>query len=290
MPQLALSPGAAIDLHLHTHYSDGDWTPEDLLDHLAGEGFALAAIADHDRVDTVAGLQQVAAARRLPLLAAVEMSAAWKGELTDLLCYGFDPGHNALAPLTQDLLRRQQANTRLVFERLLEKGLSFPSRPGDAPPYAEALTAITDLPASRQLHALVGLVKQHGYGTPEVSAGRLVVEAGGEFITHDPAQVAEAAHQSGAVCLLAHPGRGDGFTLFDAAALDEFRQTVSIDGLEAHYPLHTPEQTAMYQDYARQHGLLVSSGSDSHRANKLPIRYRAELSRGLLERLGVQVA
>jgi hypothetical protein len=33
-PELSLTPEAAIDLHLHTTYSDGIWTPEQLLDHL----------------------------------------------------------------------------------------------------------------------------------------------------------------------------------------------------------------------------------------------------------------
>jgi len=35
--------------------------------------------------------------------------------------------------------------------------------------------------------------------------------------------------------------------------------------------------------------LLVSAGSDSHKPEKPPIKYRAELSRELLERVGIQV-
>jgi 3',5'-nucleoside bisphosphate phosphatase len=45
----------------------------------------------------------------------------------------------------------------------------------------------------------------------------------------------------------------------------------------------------MFVEYARQHDLLVSSGSDSHGPDKPPVKYRAELSRKLLERLGVRV-
>jgi len=71
--------------------------------------------------------------------------------------------------------------------------------------------------------------------------------------------------------------------------LDELCQEVPIDGLEVYYPAHTPEQVAMYRDYARTHRLLTSSGSDSHGPAKKPIKYRAELSHSLLERLGVQI-
>ena len=99
---LRLAADEAIDLQLHTNYSDGDWTAEQLLDYLITERFSLAAITDHDRVDITSGLQKLAAAKAFPLLVAVEMSAMWKGELTDLLCYGFDPEDNCLDALAQE--------------------------------------------------------------------------------------------------------------------------------------------------------------------------------------------
>jgi hypothetical protein len=76
---------------------------------------------------------------------------------------------------------------------------------------------------------------------------------------------------------------------YDVPLLDQFRQEVPIDGLEVYYPRHTPTQTAIYRAYARRHHLLTSAGSDSHDPDKPPIPYRAELSRDLLERLGIQI-
>ena len=91
------------------------------------------------------------------------------------------------------------------------------------------------------------------------------------------------------MCLIAHPGREDGFVTYDVQLLDKLRQEVPIDGLEVYYPVHTPAQTAMYRDYAQQHHLLTSSGSDSHGPAKPPVKYRAELSRDLLERVGIHM-
>lgn len=282
---LCLAADSAIDLHTHTTHSDGHWTPEPLLDHLRRERFALAAITDHDRADTVVAIQQLALEKHLPVLVAVEMSTTWQGKLTDLLCFGFDPNHNALNDLAQDLLRRQQENTRQVFETLQRRGYIL--SPGDLP-------AILAKPSSRQPDALVTLLEAHGYGLGRPSAGgpsagEIVMAAGCAFATNDPAAVVEAAHQGGAVCLLAHPGRGDGFVTYDAELLDQFRHEVPIDGLEVYYPLHTPAQTAMYQEYAQRDRLLTSAGSDSHGPDKPPIKYRAELSRRLLERLGIWI-
>jgi predicted metal-dependent phosphoesterase TrpH len=277
---LSLAADSAIDLQLHTTYSDGSWTLEPLLDYLLRKQFSLAAITDHDRADTVAAIQQLALDKHLPVLVAVEMTTTWKGEMTDLLCFGFDPNHNALNDLAQDLLRRQQENTREVYENLQRQGYAISP---------DALSAILAKPSSQQPHALVALLKEHGYGLGEPSAGKIVIIAGCTFATNDPAAVVEAAHWSGAVCLLAHPGREDGFMTYDVQLLDQLRQEVPIDGLEVYYPVHTPAQTAMYREYAQRHHLLTSAGSDSHGPDKPPIKYRAELSRGLLERVGIQI-
>ena len=279
---LSLAADAAIDLHVHTIHSDGTWTPEELLDHLVREQFGLVAIADHDRADTAMALQQLALAKQLPVLVAVEMSASWRGEMTDLLCFGFDPNQSVLHEMAQGLLQRQQDNTREVYENLQSKGYALPQSP----------TVLADLlaqPSAQQPHALAALLKRQGYGLGEPSAGKIVLEAGCTFALNDLAAVVEAAHRSGAVCLIAHPGRTDGFVTYDFLLLGQVRQEAPIDGLEVYYPKHTPAQTAMFLQYAQQHHLLTSAGSDSHGSDKPPIKYRAELCRALLERLGIQI-
>ena len=280
---LNLAADAAIDLHLHTIYSDGKWLPEELFDHLVQEQFDLVAIADHDRADTAVAMQQLALDKHLPVLVAAEMTATWRGEMTDLLCYGFDPTHSALHELAQDLLRRQQENTRQVYENLQRKGYAIPEAPA-------VLADLLAQPSAQQPHALVAFLKSLGYGQEgQPSAGRMAAEAGCAFAMSEVPAVVEAAHQSGAVCLIAHPGHADGFVTYDVPLLDQVRQEAPIDGLEVYHPKHTPAQTAMYLEYAQNHRLLISAGSDSHHADKPPIKYRAELGRALLERLGVQV-
>ena len=276
---LILSPNASIDLQLHTTFSDGTWLPDELIDYLAREQFGLVAITDHDRVDTVVALQQLALEKHLPILVAAEMSASWQGGITDVLCFGFDPAPNALSDLTRDVLQRQQENTREVYENLLQKGYTFPQHPN-------ALPGILEKPSAQQPKELATLLKSTG----EQSAGKIVWEVGCTFVTNDIAAIVEASNRSGAVCLLAHPGRKDGFITYDVDLLDKLRREAPIDGLEVYYPAHTPKQTTMFLDYAQKHDLLISSGSDSHGPDKPPIKYPARLSRALLERMGILIA
>ncbi len=277
---LVLDAAAVIDLQMHTTYSDGTWQPAELLDYLVGEQFGLVAVTDHDRVDSIATVQRLGAARGLLVLGAVEMSTSWRGGATDVLCYGVDPvAVRELLALGQSVIRRQHAINREVYEELLRKGYAFPRE--------QAVLGETH--GALQTHELGLLLQQHGYSTGPGSVGTIMVEAGFSFATNPIADVVAAAHRGGAVCLIAHPGRGGDFTLYDAALLDALRQDVPIDGFEVYYPAHTPEQTALYLAYAEAHGLLVSSGSDSHGPEKPPIKYRADLSHQLLERLGILV-
>jgi 3',5'-nucleoside bisphosphate phosphatase len=277
---LSLASDSVINLHLHTTFSDGRWTVETLFDYLLGEQFGLAAITDHDRPDTVTAIQQLALEKHLPVLVGVEMSSTWKGDLVDLLCYGFNSDQNPLTILAQDVFRRQQENSREVFENLQRQGYTLPP---------DILSDTLIQHNLQQPFALADALTEHGYGQGDLSVGKILLEAGCKMETNEPGLIVDAAHRCGAVCLLAHPGRGDGFVTYDVPLLDEFRREAPVDGLEAHYPLHTTDQRAMFLEYAQNHHLLVSAGSDSHGPEKLPIKYRAELCRDLLERLGVRM-
>ncbi len=234
---LTLASDASIDLHMHTTYSDGRWPAEQLINYLVTEKFDLVAVTDHDRVDTVAHIQQLAVQQNLPVLAGVEMSTEWHGKMGHVLCYGFDPDNNDIRGVAESVVRRQLENTHQVYDTLRSKGYEFYS------------------------------------------------------MLADMAETVDAAHRSGAVCLIAHPGRQEhGFTFYDPDLLDQVRAEIPLDGIEVYHPYHRPEMVETYLEYVRKHNLLLSTGSDSHSLpGRMPIKHRAEISRQLLERVGIQV-
>ena len=280
---ITLTPDASVDLHMHTTYSDGRWPAQQLIDFLVTEGFQLVAVTDHDRVDKVAEIQGLAAEKRLPVLAGVEMSTDWNGKMAHMLCYGFDPAQNELRPLTEKIVRLQLENTHMVNEALQSKGYAFPR-------HAELLKendGVLRRPADNAY-----LLREHGYAANWQAAMQMITEVGFTSIKADMAETVEAVHQSGGVCLIAHPGRREsGFTFYDPTLLDQLRAEIPIDGIEIYHPYHTKDIIAVYLDYVEKNKLLYSTGSDSHCIpGRMPIKHRAEVSRALLERLGVVIA
>lgn len=277
---LVIAADASIDLQMHTTFSDGEWAPEALIEYLQGEGFALAAITDHEGIAAAVELQRVAGEKRFPLLVAAELTAAWRGQPTDLLCFGFDPAHPALRAVAEDITRRQSENTRQVWEYVRAQGRPMPAE--------SELERMLAQPGAQQPHSLFATLVGVMRGD-EWPAESVMTAAGFALANADIAEVVSATHQSGGVCLIAHPGRGGEYITFTPPLLDELRGEVPIDGFEAYYPKHTPEQAAMFAEYATAHNLLTSAGSDSHSAARPPIKYQAAQASALLERLGVRV-
>lgn len=279
---LTLAPEASIDLHMHTTYSDGHWPASQLIDYLVDQGFDLVAVTDHDRVDTIASIQELGAKRNLPVLAGVEMSTQWHNKMGDLLCYGFDPLENKLQILVERTVSLQLENTQVVHEELLKQGYQFPRQ-------SEIL--VKNNGELQRSGDNIALLRAHGYAPDYHNAVELITKAGYKSIMVDMAEAVAVVHQSGGVCLIAHPGRREpGFTFYTPELLDQVRAEIELDGIEVYHPVHSPELLETYLAYAREHKLLQSTGSDSHSIpSRMPIKYRAEISRALLERVGIRI-
>jgi predicted metal-dependent phosphoesterase TrpH len=284
----------AIDLQLHTVYSDGAWRPTELLDYLTAHDFRVVAVTDHDTLDHVEDLVALGAARGVLVLRAVEVTTSWRELRADLLCYASHTGYprqaadtarftgEPLRTLVRATERMQHENTLAVQGELLRRGYTFPRQ-------SEVLAA-----QGGQLRRPIDnayLLLGHGYAATMSAAIEAIRAAGYRSIAAPLAEAVAAAHASGAVALIAHPGReGDEISRFDPPLLDEVLQGIPLDGLEMLYPTHTPEQVAAYAAFAEQRGLLRSAGSDSHGpATRLPIPYPAASCAQLLARCGVAV-
>ncbi|HEV2236482.1 MAG TPA: PHP domain-containing protein [Ktedonobacterales bacterium] len=280
---LTLRPDEAIDLQLHTIYSDGLWQPEELLGYLAGAGFRAVAITDHDHLDHTAELAALGQRHGVFVIPAVEMSTEWEGRLADLLCFAPAFTGDALAVIAKRTERLQLENTWAVNQELERRGYIFPNRGAVLARQAGAVVRPVDNAT---------LLVSHGYAPTLAEGLMMITDAGYVSIHADLGETVAAAHAAGAVALLAHPGRGEApFTRYDPDLLDDLRANIPLDGIEVRYPLHSAAQVAVYGEYAERHGWLQSAGSDSHGPDqRLPIAYPAAVARDLLERCGIHVA
>jgi len=271
----------AIDLHMHTTYSDGHWAPAELFDYLAAHAMRLVAVTDHDRVDRIDEMQALGLERNIAVLAGVEVTTDWNGQMADLLCYGFDSSKGSLQAVTQQIVADQIANTRMVYTALVQQGYTFPRQ--------NEVLASTNGELKRPVDNIT-LLREHGYVADYQSGLHMIKQLGFKSANTPLRTAVDAAHADGGVAVIAHPGRKErGFTLYTPSLLDEVRaDNIPLDGIEVYYPLYTNEQTREYADYIVAHDWIGSCGSDSHGpCQRFPIPYQAQQANRLLARCGI---
>jgi predicted metal-dependent phosphoesterase TrpH len=269
-----------LDLHLHTIYSDGSWRPEELFAYLADVDIGIASVTDHDTFTHLGELRRLGERFGLQVLSGMEVTSRWKGRIAHILCYAAEFGGTGLAARVEATLREMSENTAAVYAELERQGYRFPQR--NVVLAAQGGQLLRPIDNAR-------LLMSHGYAGDTPAALDIARDAGYVIAAAPAAEVVELAHRSGAVALLAHPGRRDGeIDCYDSTLLEELLDDVALDGLEVYYPAHTPEQTAQYRRLAGERGLLVSAGSDSHGpGSRLPVPYQAQQCADLLERCGI---
>jgi predicted metal-dependent phosphoesterase TrpH len=277
----------AVDLHLHTVASDGFWRPAELVDYLADNGFTVGAVCDHDSQASVLEAIRQGERRGVTIVPGIEVTTRWDDRQWHLLVYGIRPddGRPEARPFldmvetTDDAFREIARDAR---QRVEASGRPLPSLPRVL---AETGTAMYPVHVLRAM-----IADRHVPRLKE--AAELVAALGGAFTIDNPLdEVVEKAHLAGGLCVIAHPGRPDLGPALTAEVLEGMLATIPLDGLEAHYRTYTDADIAFYRELAGKHGLLVSTGSDSH-ALKTPVDprpWQAIWAAELLGRLGVDV-
>ena len=88
---------ALADLHLHSTFSDGTFTPERIVELAVEAGLAAAVLTDHDTMEGTPRFLAAARKAGLRSIAGMEISADVPHRTVHLLAYGCDPDEPRLA-------------------------------------------------------------------------------------------------------------------------------------------------------------------------------------------------
>lgn len=102
-----------IDLHCHSHFSDGHLSPEDLLLKARLAHITCLALTDHDTIEGVDALAEAAASMPIQIITGIEISARWKKQ--DVHIIGL---HFKKTKVLSDLIARQ-IESRLLRARAI---------------------------------------------------------------------------------------------------------------------------------------------------------------------------
>ncbi len=274
------------DLHLHSHFSDGTYSPEEVVVHGARFGFAALALTDHDSVEGCARMTAACEPAGIEFIPGAELTAEQAGNELHLLGYFLDT-HNGklLAEIAKFQTVRQNRIREMVAN--LNK-LNIPLS-------ADAVFALANCRSPGRPHVARALVNARLCGSLDEAFERFLKKNRPAWVPKmkmSALDAIELIHQAGGLAVMAHPGlnRTDEVIPELVAA--------GLDGIECFHTKHTPTMSARYLAFADKFHLLVTGGSDCHGLSKgkpligtvkLPYEYVARLKsrvEGRMSKLG----
>lgn len=256
---------ATVDLHLHTTASDGSDSPAQLLSLLQRRGIHTFSVTDHDTIDgTVEMLSLVPQGMRF--ITGVEFSCRSPVGKYHILGYGFDPEDALLRDALEEgrMLRRNKLEERIRYLEEAHGIVLTPeekawlrSRKSPGKPHLGKVLLSRGL--GDPSHGMMAVLRQY-INAFKGSNDRISVETAVRAIRH-----------AGGVAVWAHPLGGEGKRHKTPEAFAPLLRDLldaGIQGMECYYSRYSPQEIDFLQAAARQHGLLISGGSDYHGAAK----------------------
>jgi 3',5'-nucleoside bisphosphate phosphatase len=244
------------DLHLHSFYSDGTYSPEELVRQAARQGLAAIALTDHDTVEGCPPTATACHEAGIEFITGTELTAEQDGYEIHILAYCFDPNHDEMRSELGKFQAVRQNRIREMVARLNEL---------EIPLAAEAVFELANCRAPGRPHVARALVQAGLCGSLDEAFERFLKRNRPAWVPKFKMSVRHAidlVHRAGGVAVMAHPG------LSHADALIPDMARAGLDGLECFHTKHSTALVEHYFELADEHKLLVTGGSDCHGTSK----------------------
>jgi predicted metal-dependent phosphoesterase TrpH len=240
-----------IDLHMHTYFSDGQHSPEELIIKVKEAGIDMIAITDHDTVDGIPEAIEAGKKYGVEVIPGLEISSDIRDREVHLLAYFFNPANKELEDYLKFFRAERIKRASIIIQKLKELGLEI------------------------ELDDVMEIARNSAVGRPHIAKALVrkglvsnYFEAFGKYIGNgcpayernvhvSPRSAFKIISDAGGVSFIAHPGH-----LPDVIMVELIE--AGLDGIEVVHPSHLPHQVKHYRGIVNEYFLLESGGSDFH--------------------------
>jgi predicted metal-dependent phosphoesterase TrpH len=254
-----------IDLHTHTSYSDGEYTPDELIKLAIDKGIGTLAITDHD---TVKGIKSINPDdyKEIKIIKGIELSAKTDRGLMHILGYGIDENNEILNDKLSEIRGINiNAVIRILEQMKKDYGIAFS---------IEDVYDLLNANHSIGRPDIAKLCVKYGYADSVYDAFKKYLIPAFNKIRKDEKgfsyqECINIIIASGGIPVLAHPTT---LTL----PKEELRELIykmacnGLKGIEVYHSNQSKKESEFYLSLAQKYHLLVSGGSDFHGPNIKP--------------------
>jgi len=242
------------DLHTHTNFSDGSFSPEELVAEAKKVGLNYLAVTDHDTVDGVRFLYEnnLYPNKSVKIIPGIEFSANNPDHDVHIVGYNVDIYDGALSEMINEISESRWMRFSEMVKNLQDKKINIRE--------ADVLQASGGSKSIGRFHIARALVKKNIFKTVREAFDKMLGKGKPAYAPRyfpTVEEIVEVIHNAGGKAGLAHPKLvGDDFLVEEICK--------KLDAIEVYYPCHTAEDTQRYAMLALKNDLLITGGSDFH--------------------------
>lgn len=257
-----------IDLHLHTYYSDGTMSPEELVALARKNKVETIAITDHDGMGGLAEGMEAGKRLGVHVIPGIELSTEdEEGVYMHILGYCFNWNNEALKNEVEGIRRKRAERNEKLLAALREIGCKLTKEDlqlREGQDYVGKPTFALALMRKGYVSTPKEAFKEGRYMRSEVvrSVHREKISA---------KKAIELIREAGGIPVLAHPmkishltkGEEDDFFEMLDKQLCKLKSW-GLAGMECYYSSHLPQDRSRLVSMAQKHQMIITAGSDFH--------------------------
>jgi len=261
------------DLHVHTHFSDGTFSPEEVTRTAKEKGLAAIAICDHDSVDGVSPCIELAG-EELEIIPGVELTVIKERREVHILGYFVSWKEKWFVDTLKDLQKKRVKRMRKMIEKLAHHGINID---------AEELLEESGQGSVGRLHLARKMAETGQVPFLQTAFDKYIGDLKPcyvEDIGFEASQAVDTIIKAGGVPVIAHPA-----ILGNDDLVRKFIR-YGIRGIEAFHIDQSSSVSKKYQKMAEENHLLITGGSDCHGlAKKEVLMGKVKVPYSVVERL-----
>ena len=253
------------DLHIHTYFSDGVFSPEKIVDTAIEVGLGAIAITDHDNIlayDVAKKyIKDNNLSDKIELIKGIEVNTLYKDYEVHILGYFMDSENSDFQNLIKVQQQARVKQTKEILNLLYKKEgikinfedvkkLVAPNGSIGRPHIARAITT-----AGGTTNVMDAYAKYIHLNSPVFVQRKTVT----------PHDAVEIIYDAGGIPVIAHPHDLEN----SAEGLIKDLMNYGLRGIEAYHRKHSPAMVEYFSSMAENLGLIVTGGSDFHTPNPL---------------------
>jgi 3',5'-nucleoside bisphosphate phosphatase len=246
-----------VDLHNHSYYSDGVYSPKEVVKLAYKNGCKLIALTDHDTTDGVLEAQQSANEFQVELIHGVEISAFWQNMTIHIIGLGINIDNDKMQEgLEHNKNLRKQRAEKIAFG-LRRIGIK------NAFEKAQKLSKTSNMTRTHFAQMLIN----EGYSKDMKSvfrsylAGKKPGSVRVQWENID--KVISWIHAAGGKAIIAHPFRYKITNKKIKYLLSDFKE-FGGDGIEVVNAFSSNDEINLSAKWSKEYNFLTSCGSDFH--------------------------